>query len=334
MRRLVTVLAALTFGTLSAMDGGAAPGRSATRDRRTFAAALATIRKGMTAAQVVRILGAPDDVRTQSDPGGILTTDTSEALRYGTNGHLSCASLGQVYLNRGRAVQYVFGGRGTPPSPDLIAEPELRRLLSLLFNVGSYNGGYNYNPLAVIRAVDALHAVGRDKALATIGEYLRISSPMDDPGREGTFLVMRTLFDAAPESGGLPTMRVGAPAFDEPEDSRVTSRFPVLIEDDIPLLEVIGYNLAGLAERPESHLAWFRAHGVLRSRPLRPTDRPLETLDRLLMKCRSDRFLPTLLVNQFLALLGSVYRVQRGPDGLRFAPGTNFDSAWRALHWA
>jgi hypothetical protein len=65
----------------------------------------------MTEAQVLRILGPPDDVRTETDPGGILSADTREVLRCGTNGHISCATLGQVYLNRARAVQYVFGGR-------------------------------------------------------------------------------------------------------------------------------------------------------------------------------------------------------------------------------
>ena len=36
-------------------------------------------------------------------------------------------------------------------------------------------------------------------------------------------------------------------------------------------------------------------------------------------------------MNQVLALLDSVHRVERGPDRLRFAPGTSFDSAWRGL---
>jgi hypothetical protein len=57
----------------------------------------------------------------------------------------------------------------------------------------------------------------------------------------------------------------------------------------------------------------------------------LETLDRLLARYESDQLLPTLFVNQLLALLDSVHRVERGPDRLRFAPRTSFDPAWRAL---
>ena len=91
-------------------------GDSARRDRRTFVGALGTIRPGMTEQEVLRVLGPADDVRTETDPGGILTEDTTKVLRYGATGHLSCATLGQVYLNRAGAVQYVMGGRGTPPA--------------------------------------------------------------------------------------------------------------------------------------------------------------------------------------------------------------------------
>ena len=101
---------------------------------------------------------------------------------------------------------------------------------------------------------------------------------MDDPAREGMFLVMRTLFDAGPEAGGMPRMQVGVPEPPDPNDARVAPRFPIVLEDDIPLLAVVGYSIGGMPERPEDHLVWFRAHGVLRSHPLRSTDRPLETL--------------------------------------------------------
>jgi hypothetical protein len=322
---------ALTLGVLLTLLMGpqsARAGASASRDRRTFTAALAAIRPGMTERQVLRVLGPPDDVRTETDPGGIPTTGTDKVLRYGANGHLSCATLGQVYLNQARIVQYVFGGRGAPPPATLIGEPELSGLLARLCKVGSYNSGYQYNPLPVIRAVNALRAVGRERALAAIAEYLRISSYLDEPAREGTFLVMRTLFDAPPSSGGMPRMGVGAPSPPEPKDPHVAPRFPIVIADDIPVLGVLGYTLAGMAERPEDHLAWFRAHGVLRAAPLRPTDRPLEALDRLLLEYRSDPVLPTVFVNQFLALLESVHRVEHGPGGLRFDPGRSFDSTW------
>src|SRR5262245_4777163 len=329
---LVLSTAALFTATVASADAGAVPERgSAGRERRTFAAALAKVRPGMKEEQVLRIVGPPDDVRTETDPGGSLSDDGGKVLRYGTSGHRSCATLGQVYLDRAGVVQFVSGGRGAPPPPDLISEPELTRLLSVLCTVGSYDSGSRFNPLPMIRAVNALHALGRERALAAIGEYLRISSDLNDPAREGMFLVLRTLFDAGPDASGLPRMGVGAPSPAEPKDPRTAPRFPIVIAGDIPLLRVNGYALGGKPEPPEDHLAWFRAHGVLRPGPLRPTDRPLETLDRLLAEHGSDRALPTLFINQFLALLDSVHRGDRGPEGLRFLPGRNFESAWRDL---
>jgi hypothetical protein len=327
MRLALIATAAGALAAVNGAEGGGAP----LRDRRAFAAALADVRPGMPEQRVLEALGPADDVRTETDRGGFFTTHTNKVLRYGTNGHLSCATLGQVYLDRAGVVQYVFGGRGAPPPPDLVPEGELRRLLSLLNEVSSYNSSDGFNPLPLIRAVNALHAAGREKALAVIGEYLRVSSDFDDPAREGMFLVLRTLFDAAPGAGGMPRMFVGAPSPPEPSDPRAAPRFPVLIAGDIPWLGVIGYTLVGLAERPETHLAWFRAHGTLRSRPLRPPDDPLETFDRLLAEHRSDPSLPTALVNQLLALLDSVHRVESGPDGLLFVPGPTFGESWSPL---
>jgi hypothetical protein len=145
------------------------------------------------------------------------------------------------------------------------------------------------------------------------------------------FLVLRTLFDVPRDPGSLPRMQVGTSRPPEPKDPRTEPRFPIVITDDIPWLAIFGYKLGGKAQLPEDHLAWFRKHGALTPVPLRPTDRPWETLDRLLAKHGSDPQLPSIFVNQLLALLDSVYRVERGRDGLPFAAGTTFDSGWRDL---
>jgi len=46
-------------------------------DTRTeFAAKIARVKVGMTAEQVTKILGAPDDIKTERDPGGITAART------------------------------------------------------------------------------------------------------------------------------------------------------------------------------------------------------------------------------------------------------------------
>lgn len=258
---------------------GASAAAPAAMTRTDFARALARVQPGMKADQVRQLLGEPGDIRTERDPGGIAAARTVAVWRYGTAGHLTFGTLGTVHLQADGTVQYVFGGRGTPPSEELFEERELRRLLCLLDKVPSYNAPGD--PLAIIQAVNALYRLGKERALAVVSEYLRVSSWLDDSGREGTFLVVRALFEVPDPPGYQPAMLVGAPAPPGLMDPKAVPRFPLAVIEDIPLKLVSGYSLGGVPEPPEAHLSWFRQHGVLRARPLVPPELPLAVLDRL-----------------------------------------------------
>ena len=324
------MLALLAFAFATACQGSA--NEPVSRERHAFAAALASIRPGTSERRVVRLLGPPDDVRTEYDPGGVSSWGAAKVLRYGVSGHLACATLGQVYLDQRGRVLGAAGGQGSPPSPRIIGEAELVRLLRLLGEVRPYDSDDYFDPLALIRAVNALHAAGREKALAAIGEHLRIISHTDRMRRgKEMFLVLRTLFEVPREAGSMPPMHVGVPSQPEPADPRDSPRFPLLLIDDLPVLEVSGYSIIGRAEGPEAHLAWLREHGILRAAPLHPTDDPLAALDRLVAKYADDRMLPASFVNQLLTLLRSVYRVERGSSGLWFSPEADFAAAWAPL---
>lgn len=154
----------------------------APRSRVEFARAMANVTKGMTEQEVTALLGKPDDIKTHTDPGGISTSRTREIWRYGTDGHLTFPTLGSVYIDNERKAQYVFGGQGKPPDPELLPEEELCALLRLLDRAPSYQFGYSYNPLLIIRIVNALQPLGKEKALAAIEEYLRVASRWHQSG--------------------------------------------------------------------------------------------------------------------------------------------------------
>jgi hypothetical protein len=286
------------------------------RDRREFANAISQLKEGMPQSKVLDLLGKPDDMRTQNDAGGISTTNTRAVWRYGTSGHLTTATLGQVYIGHDGRVQYVFG-KGTPPK-DLPDEARLRELLNILGEVPSYNSGGSYNPRFVIRAVNALQPLGKERALAVIDEFLRVASHWDDDGREGMFLVLRTLFDVPADPGYMRRMMVGA-AGPEPKDPKLLPRFPVALEQDIPLLTVSGYTLAGQAEPPEFHVEYFRKQGTIRAKPLHPTDQPIQMLAEFEQSPRwpfrgehLDGEGECLVGEQVLRLMDTVYRTE--PD--------------------
>lgn len=334
-------------GLLNATHAHAAePAGQDRRERRAFAARMDRIEPGMSARQARTILGEPDDVRTDRDPGGITTARTRAIWGYGADGHLDFPVLGQVFIDTGDRVQYVYG-RG-PVSPALgVAEPELRRLLRLVDTAPGLSG-HAYDPAPVIRIVNALQPLGKEQALAVVDEYLRVAPRFMCDARQGLFLVLRVLFEVPPDPGHMPPMHVGAPSPPAPDDPALIPRFPLVLEGDIPLLLVSGYTLAGHAQPVEQHVGHFRERGTLRTRPLRPTARPLETLGWLQRSGRwpygagdGDRG-KTMLANQLLRLVDRVYRLETDWYGYRFANGEDTDRRWRShveklaardIHW-
>ncbi len=329
----------IPFVTVCLLLGPTTAHAGAGRTRLEFARAISKLKEGVAATEVTRLLGPPDDVRTQHDPGGISTVGTKEVWRYGTSGHLTTATLGEVYINEKDRVQYVFG-RGEPRVDKLPDERELRRLLEILGQVSSYNAGGHYNPRTVIRAVNALLPLGKEKALATIEEFLRVASDWHNSGRDGVFLVLHTLFEVPNEPGYMPRMFVGAPSPPEPKDRKLLPRFPIAIEGDIPLLIVDGYSLNGYPEPPELHVKYFREHGTLRAEPLAPAAEPFQALDRLVRSRRwifrakddfnDERRGRHMLGNQLLRLMDTVYRTEPDADGDLLPWGRDAAEAKRA----
>jgi len=84
---------------------------------------------------------------------------------------------------------------------------------------------------------------------------------------------------------------------------------------------VSGYSLFGMPEATESHLNYFREHGVIRSLPLVPPPDPLASIREALDALSSDGTGPDglpgydMLFNQALWLLDSVYEVEDASFG-------------------
>ena len=298
-------------------------------DRAAFARGMSAVTKGMRAEEVEEVLGKPDDVRTEFDPGGIGTSRTTEIWCYGTSGHLTCPTLGCVFMAAG-AAQYVFGGSGTPPDPAMIAEAELKKLLQ---GIDALSESRGRDPLLYIQLVNTLHPLGKDKALAVIAEYLRVSSPyLGD--RIPLFILLRLLFEVPGDPGFMPRMMVGAPSVKEPEDKKLIPLFPVVLMDDIPLNLVISYMLAGCPQPVEQHLEHFRRDGKWRERPLHPSDKPLEMLAALrrspqwifkdLNAGMNYEWQQNHLTNQLLELVRTVYFIEPDHFGQRL-PGCRYD---------
>jgi hypothetical protein len=320
---LVTVLA----GTLetNSLCGQTVNVPSGGRARHEFAAAMSKVKVGMSAPEVVELVGQPDEVRFDDAEHEILTTDTREIWRYGVLKGTTVATLGQVYFDTDGLVQYIFG-QGAPHTPERLDEQQLRRLLATLAQVPSYQDGYDFNPLPLIQAVNQLQPLGKELALQVLEEWSRVASIWHDrAGYRGAYLVPRVLFDVPADPGFMPELRLGAPAVPQQEDKSILPRFPIAMEDDIPFLVNPGYTLGGRAELPGVQLGYFRKHGTIRAKPLAPTGNPLAAMDRLLASPRSpytegdsssaSHEGRNILELQCLRLIDSVHRVEPDRDG-------------------
>jgi len=289
-------------------------------NRYAFAAAMAKLTPGMSAAEVKAILGKPDDIRTQFDPGGPTGESTrrfslvedirmvrdysaraaspfkqyhlNEIWAYGTNGHLTKATLGMVYMDDDGRLEESFGGKGEPPLPGQVEEADLRHYLRVLADVPPWMSSGTVDPKKIIRAVNLLKPIGKARALAAIAEFLRVT-PGDDwdrSGRGGIVLVLEALFEW-PRA-----------------DARPRAYRHLVPVGDIPFVRSYTGSFMGAVPQPEPELEYFRAHGVLFTQPLAPTTRPMVAVENFLATNPDKTYSHGLFLPQILNLLDTVHR--------------------------
>jgi hypothetical protein len=325
MTRVTTLKPALLALTISALSLVCTPAPAAPESRLEFARAMARLRvtgeadseissydeRASTEAQVIAALGKPDDVITPADGIGLLQGE--KRLCYGTNGHLTFPTLGMVDLDgRGKA-RFLWGATGSPPPTALFREPELRDLLRLLDGAPVAAFAYldGWDPLAAIRIVNRLRLLGKDRALAAIEEYVRLTTRLFAPN------------EATPPASGLKWMLLLL--FEMPADhSRAGT--PVVLHGGVPFLVPQG----PWVETPwltHQDLAPYRARGRLRERPLRPMEHPVEAFHGIQTSPAWTRvendgrpYVRYLLANQLLRLVRPAY-----------SPPKDLRDAWRTL---
>jgi hypothetical protein len=285
----------------------AAVGEKPLPSRQAFARRMDRVTRGMTTKQVHALLGRPDRVA----PSLMDRAPGTKTWYYGCEGTDAVPTLGQVHFAANGAVLFRPGTEGKPPAPSLLPERELRRALCLLDQ--THSPGLRYDPLPIIRAVNGLLPLGKERALAAVEEYGRVLGQDDDrpthyTDKDGPFLVLRCLFEveppptrlraghrverlapeygpdgtprvpAAPLPGYLPEMYLGLTSPPEPADPTQVPRLPLVLIDDIPLAIVYRGIRGGPAQPVSEHVAYYRRWARLRSQPLCPSGRLWEVL--------------------------------------------------------
>ncbi len=158
-------------------------------------------------------------------------------------------------------------------------------------------GGYRFNPVALVRAVNALQPLGKEKALRALRAYAALErADYDRAWRLGidpqrVFLIARTLLVRRDGQPQMPWMYIGATTPEVKPQDPDWPLFPLAVRDDVPFCLSRGYSLAGEAEQPEAHLDYCEKECVLRDHPLRPGD-PLRAAEGIFTSAQWKRLLP------------------------------------------
>jgi hypothetical protein len=289
--------------------------------REDLQRAMAKIETGMSAETVRKILGEPD-VILDRESGGLIPEVSKEIWYVGCgDADSEPPCLGHIYFDKDGKVQGAFGRATKPLSKDAIPGADLPALLKVLGELPSQIGG-SYDQGVVIRAVNALEPLGKERALGVIQESMRTDRrPRDE--REGLFLLLRVLFEVPADPGYAPVMELGRFEPGPPKDPKLTPRFPIVIQDGIPFLLTEGRLGFGIAQEPEAHFVYYRQKGVLRKDLLAPTSKPIDAFHRLMRSPQWNFHIPgdplysddsrgrAIILDQLTRLLGSVYRPQR-----------------------
>jgi hypothetical protein len=236
--------------------------------------------------------------------------------------------------------------------------PAISETMQIINGVPSYDQN-DFNPAKLVRAVNHLMPMGKEKAIRELRAFLKIARDstnetvrcdenIDTSDRTCVFLIVRLLFECAEPKGELPGIATVPfmPVPDE-KDRKFWLLHPVYLQDDVPFFLCNGGALGGMPDQPERHVDWAEEHGRIRSRPLRPLDNPMTAAGRLIAlpqtkRLYKDQDFKDLLYRQAWNIIEDVD--PRIPKPKPITPANTFDEPdWDArvkaaskfkIHWS
>lgn len=183
--------------------------------------------------------------------------------------------------------------------------------------------GSDFDPVALIHAVNVLHALGKEKAITILRTYIALST--SDPGRseqydldeQRVFLVLRLLFVQKYGKIGMPPLLIGASDVVVSHLNSSWPLFPIAVVNQIPFLLVSGYTLGGFPQNPLDHLDYCLQFCQLRHKPIEPESSSVDAVESLLASERWQTLIPDereywyrgMLYRQALRALTPLYTV-------------------------
>ncbi len=142
----------------------------------------------------------------------------------------------------------------------------------------------NPNGVDLIRAVNALHPLGKDRALAILDEYAKLTRSFEYfHDQEIVFWIIRLLFEPIRLDERIPPPMIGVFLVDrQSAEAMHWPLNPMAVSGDAPFMVGHQIGMGGNPEQPSSHIRWARLHGVVRDAKVVPTANPLAAAEAIL----------------------------------------------------
>lgn len=151
--------------------------------------------------------------------------------------------------------------------------------------------GWDYDPAAMVRAVNALHGLGKEPAINALRDYLklarvygpvfekRIAASIDTSDQSCLKLLIPLAFERIDPTQKLPERDMEGDGYRLKHER--WPNFDVQLEDNIPFHVVFYSGSTGSRSTTAWLVDWAEDHGRLRHEPLKPATDPLDAADRI-----------------------------------------------------
>jgi len=163
-------------------------------------------------------------------------------------------------------------------------DPALFEAVAAIHQSPSAQQGFGFDPVLLIRAVNVLQPMGKEKAVQALRAYGKLARDLTVEERSKHVVdeyrilpLLRLLFDAPP--GGPADFGLGVPDVTPPK-SGTWPLFPLSSPQDVPFMVVRGWQTTSAPRSAEEHLR--PELGPMRAEPLIPRITPLEAADQLI----------------------------------------------------
>ncbi len=180
-----------------------------------------------------------------------------------------------------------------PVAPEISRELELINRVNPWFFQLSNHQQYQSTGVDLIRAVNAVRRLGKEKGLATLEEFLKLLGGENYFGdRHNTVVwIIQLAFesDRSKEQILFPEVRDSLNRRDSPE-RQSWPLDPMELSDDQPF-KLTGFNVGGkmALNHSKAHLAWAHENGVIREGLLIPSSDPLTAAQAILLSPKFQR---------------------------------------------